>query len=75
MADPFVDNSTEARLANLERRLSAIERSSPESISFYGPRNDWPGGWGIRVRIGLQSNGEDYGVERWAEDGTYTILS
>jgi hypothetical protein len=59
------------KLGELERRLRALESSTPQSITFHGPRSDL-GGTGPRVRIGLLSD-DTYGVERWAEDGTRSV--
>ncbi|MEZ5101154.1 MAG: hypothetical protein R3C15_15410 [Thermoleophilia bacterium] len=59
-------------LAELERRVSALERNSPDSIAVYGPRDDLDARRGVRVRIGRLSDGS-YGIERFAQDGTRTV--
>jgi hypothetical protein len=40
----------------------------PDSVALNGPRNDLPSLWGVRVRIGLLSDGS-YGVERYTING------
>lgn len=64
-------------LDDYERRLRALERTSPVSVTFRGPRTDagTPGvvdGKGPRVRIGLLSDGS-YGVERWTAAGVRQV--
>ena len=62
--------STWSRVRALER----AERARPESTIFEGPRTDLSSGRGVRVRIGLLSDGT-YGVERFAADGTRTVAT
>ena len=64
----------ERRLAALEDRLARLERPTPTSIAFNGPRSDLPSGWGVRVRIGLLEDGTSYSVERFTAAGVKTIL-
>lgn len=56
----------------LERRVAALERATPDSFAIFGPRSDLAGGRGVRVRVGLLSDGT-YGVERFSSAGTRTV--
>lgn len=68
-AHPVPDNAPETRLAELDGRLSAVERSSVDSWAVNGVRSDLsPDQWGVRVRHGLLPDGV-YGYEMFTEDG------
>lgn len=44
----------------------------PDSFALNGPRSDLAGGWGVRVRMGLLSDGS-YGVERYTSTGVRQV--
>ena len=67
MADIRQPDSIERDIAELKRRISALERVTPESIAFSD-------GTRIRVQIGKQADGS-YGMKVWNSSGVLTINS
>lgn len=68
MSNPLPENSLDGRLAELEARLSGVERGTTDSWTVDGPRSDLSPTWGVRVRHGLLPDGF-YGYETFSEDG------
>jgi hypothetical protein len=58
-------DSPEARLAQLTKRVEAIERRQPKTIAFGD-------GTRIRTRLGLHSDGK-YGLRVWSAAGALVI--
>lgn len=69
------DDRIARRLADLERRVAAVERINFETIVFDGVRTDLAGGRGPRLRVGLAIDGTTFTVERWLADGTHQVAT
>lgn len=72
MSAPVLPDSAARQLGRIEKKQARAEAGTPESYAILGPRSDLATGVGVRVRIGLLSDGS-YGIERYTSSGTRQV--
>lgn len=74
MSKPLFPDDEARREAELRKRQQKSDRGTPGEWAIHGKRTDLAGGVGLRFRVGLDVAGTTIIGEKWAEDGTRTVV-